>query len=126
MIIAVDFDGTVVEHVYPEIGTEIPHCRRVLKALVVKGHHLILYTMRSGKELKEAVAFMKETIGVPLFGVNANPSQHEWTDSPKAYANYYIDDAAIGVPLFHPVDNNRRPYVNWNGVEKLLKQNNIL
>lgn len=125
MIIAVDFDGTIVEHEYPSIGAELPHCRRVLKALIAKNHQIILYTMRDKKELNDAVEFVREHMQIPLYGINTNPQQREWTSSPKAYAQIYIDDAALGVPLIYPV-GKKRPFVNWLRVEELLRIEQIL
>lgn len=115
MIIAVDFDGTVVEHKYPLIGQDAPHSVRVLKRLVDAGHHLILWTMRDGQYLDEAVQwFWKNSI--LLYDIQKNPDQHKWTDSPKCYAHLYIDDAAFGCPLIHP-EEFERPCVDWLKVE---------
>ena len=57
MIIAVDFDGTIVQHKYPEIGAEIPFAIESLLALQQEGHQLILWTYRTGDMLFEAVDF---------------------------------------------------------------------
>lgn len=122
MIIAVDFDGTCVTHEYPNIGRDIG-AAPVLKSLAAKGHQLILFTMRSGKELEEAVHWFAEN-NIPLFGINTNPTQQAWTKSPKAYAQLYIDDAALGCPLLY--QNKSRPYVDWYMVQQLLKQRGIL
>lgn len=115
--IAIDFDGTCTTHEYPELGKDIGAVD-VLKALVANDHKLILYTMRSGDTLDEAVMWFAAK-GIPLYGVQTNPKQHTWTASPKCYANLYIDDAALGVPLTFP-PNGKRPYVNWVEVAKLL------
>lgn len=116
LIIGVDFDGTVVEHDHPRIGAPVPGAIETLRHLVARGHRLILWTMRSGNSLDEAVAYM-EAVGVDLWGVNTNPQQ-DWTDSPKAFCNIYIDDAAFGCPLLRPI--GRRPYVNWSAVARGL------
>lgn len=113
MIIAVDFDGTLVEHEYPRIGPEVPFAFETLKLWMGQGHRLILYTMRSGEKLKEAVDFCMGR-GVDFWGVNQNPEQHEWTDSPKVYAHQYIDDAAYGCPLIKKT--GARPYVDWSSL----------
>ena len=55
MIIAVDFDGTIVEHRYPQIGEEIPFAVETLKMLVQDRHKLILWSVREGELLEEAV-----------------------------------------------------------------------
>lgn len=121
--IAIDFDGTLFEHKYPLIGNEIKYAFDVLKTLRKKGHKLILLTMRSDKELYEAVEACKEK-GISFWAVNDNPDQLSWTSSRKVYAQYYIDDAALGCPL---IDNGiDRPYVDWRGIHELLKENNLL
>jgi len=117
MIIAVDFDGTCVTHEYPRIGRYIG-AQRILKRLAEEGHQLILYTMRSGKELADAVDWFTEN-KIELWGINENPEQKRWTQSPKIYAHLYIDDAALGVPLCEGL-KGERPYVNWSEVEEML------
>lgn len=112
LIICVDFDGTCVTHEYPNIGKEIG-ATEVLKQLTNKGHKLILFTMRSGKELQDAINWFKER-DIPLFGVNENPEQHTWTSSPKPYAHLYIDDAALGCPIKYDIILSNRPFVNWD------------
>lgn len=118
MIIAVDFDGTIVKHDFPRIGEEVPRAIASLKLLVAEGNSLILWTMRSGEFLEEAVSYLRDA-GVELWGVNGNPGQHSWSESPKAYANHYIDDAAIGCPLIVE-EGTRRPYVDWVEVMRHL------
>ena len=90
-----DFDGTVVEHQYPAIGPDVPHAVDCLRTLAFEGHKLILFTMRSGPELEQAVAWYRRN-KIPLYSVNENPEQFTWTTSPKAYADLYIDDLALG------------------------------
>lgn len=124
MTIAIDFDGTCVTHEYPNIGREIEGCVDVLKELVREGHKLILYTMRSGKYLEEAVDWFKEH-GIPLWGINKNPTQSAWTKSPKVYANMYIDDAACGCPLIYD-NQSGRPFVDWDAVKIILLRNGFI
>ena len=83
-----------------------------------KSHKLILYTMRSGETLDEAVAWCAER-GLKFWAVNENPEQKKWTDSPKIYANIYIDDAAFGCPLKDI--EFERPVVDWSKVVETLK-----
>lgn len=109
MIYAIDFDGTIVEHDYPRIGAPVPLAIEYMKLLQASGARLILWTMRSGRHLDEALTYLDDN-GIELWGVNNNPEQ-DWSDSPKAYAQRYIDDAAMGCPLVHPEE--RRPYVDW-------------
>ena len=124
MYIAIDFDGTCVTHDYPRIGKDI-NAVNVLKKLVANGHKLILNTMRSGKELKEAINWFKEN-GIELYGANKNPSQKRWTNSPEVYAHLYIDDAALGCPLKMDLSLSERPFVDWEAVSRVLKDNGIL
>lgn len=114
MIIAIDFDGTCVKHAYPRIGEDIGAIP-VLKQLVKDGHQLVLNTMRSGKLLDEAVQWF-ESNGIKLSGANHTPGQATWTQSPKVYAQLYIDDAALGCPTV--MDDNGRVYVDWKIVAK--------
>lgn len=123
-IIAVDFDGTIVAHAYPDIGRDNPNAIRVLQALQAAGIKLILWTMRSGKQLDEAVAYC-ENNGIIFWGVNENPDQIVWTDSPKAYAPIYIDDAALGCPTIYDRGTDRN-MVNWRDVEAILIRKGVL
>jgi hypothetical protein len=131
MVIAVDFDGTVVRHEFPLVGKDIG-AQKVLRRLVENGHLIVLNTMRSngcrtidcesenarrGDFLKDAVEWFKKN-NIPLYGVNGNPSQYSWTSSPKVYADLYIDDAALGCPC---IKIGGHKYVDWTTVEKLLE-----
>ena len=97
MIIAVDFDGTIVEHRYPAMGREIPFATETLKALQKKGHRLILWTYRSGKELDEAIDFCSRR-GVEFYAVNKDFPEEKWEPglSRKINADLYIDDRNLG------------------------------
>jgi hypothetical protein len=117
IIIAVDFDGTCVTHEYPKIGRYIG-AEPVLRYIVEAGAKLILFTMRSGKELEDAVNWFKEK-DIPLFGINENPEQKSWTTSPKPYAHFYIDDASITAPLC-PGLTGERPYIDWEEIESVI------
>lgn len=115
--ICIDFDGTCVTHDYPDTGRSIG-AEAVLRKLVAAGHQLILFTMRSRDELAAAVSWF-DLHGIPLYGINENPTQKRWTVSPKAYGHLYIDDAALGMPLIH--EGHSRPYVDWRAVEAQLQ-----
>ena len=117
VVIAVDFDGTCVTHDYPYIGSEIGAVP-VLRELVDAGYNLVLNTMRSGRLEKDAVKWFKEN-NIPLYGVNCNPDQKSWTSSPKVFADLYIDDAALGIPL-KTSPTSTRPFVDWVAVRELL------
>jgi hypothetical protein len=132
LTIAIDFDGTCVYHEYPKVGGDIGAVP-VLKKLTDAGHLLILFTMRSGPELTDAVKWFMVN-GIPLYGVQYNPTQAAWSASNKCYAHLYIDDAALGCPLVpyeydegpngEPID--ARPFVDWEKVEQLLIEKGIL
>lgn len=119
MVIGVDFDGTMVTHRYPEIGTPLENAVETLHRLIEAGHKIILYTMRSEERLADAVEYMEDN-DIKLFGVNENPTQHHWTKSRKIFCNLYIDDAALGVPL--DAEATGRPCVDWYEVEKKLEE----
>lgn len=129
MVIAVDFDGTCVTHEYPNVGKNIG-AEIVLKALTDEGHDLILYTMRdhpadSGVQdpLQEAIDWFSQN-DIPLFGVNENPTQKNWTTSPKPYANLYIDDAALGMLTI--MLSGGRPFVDWYAAAFRLRWSGVL
>jgi len=97
MIIAIDFDGTIVEHKYPKIGKALPFAIETLKALQKKGHQIILWTYRTGKELDEAVAFCLSR-GIEFYAVNKNypEEQNDINVHRKIHADIYIDDRNLG------------------------------
>ena len=97
MILAIDFDGTIVEHRYPEIGRVRPFAFETLKALQKKNHRLILWSHRAGKELDAAVQFCREN-GLEFYAVNKNYPEEKWSekDSRKILADIYIDDRNLG------------------------------
>jgi hydroxymethylpyrimidine pyrophosphatase-like HAD family hydrolase len=97
MIIAIDFDGTIVEHMYPAIGRIRPFAFETLKALQSKKHQLILWSHRSAGELDAAVTFCREH-GLEFYAVNKNCPEEEWSenDSRKILADIYIDDRSLG------------------------------
>ena len=134
--IAVDFDGTCVENAFPYVGRDIG-AAPVLKALIEKGHKLILWTVRTnvddptgdredpniilepGKYLDDAVAWFKEN-NIELHSINENPSQRSWSTSPKVYVHMYIDDLALGTPL------SKAGYVDWYKIKCMLEAKGYL
>ncbi len=120
--LGIDFDGTIVDHQFPDVGPEVPGAIAWMKCWQQAGASLILWTMRSngrtgmGKEsgpvLTDAVEFCRNR-GVEFFAVNENPTQASWTTSPKIYAHVYVDDAAIGCPLRNNPRSGGQPYVDW-------------
>lgn len=110
--IAVDFDGTIVEHTYPQVGRPVPLAIESLLQFKEAGHKLILWTMRDGGELRDAVDYCRAN-GVEFDAVNRGIGDRNWTQSPKCHANVYIDDAAFGCPLIPGQDSNRG-MVDWS------------
>jgi len=96
--IAVDFDGTIVEHRYPAIGKEVLFAFDTLRALQKQKHLLILWTYRSGKELDEAVEYCKLN-GIEFYAVNKSYPEEEFNEafsSRKIEADLFIDDRNVG------------------------------
>lgn len=131
MEICIDFDGTCVTHEYPKIGKDIGAVP-VIKRLIEAGHKLILFTMRCDFEEFEGCNYLTYAVNwfkandIELYGINENPSQKEWTKSPKAYGHLYIDDAALGCPIKVNKELSDRPFVDWESVESELKKIGIL
>lgn len=96
MKIAVDFDGTITENRYPEIGKPMPFAFDTLKMLA-KDHQLILWTCRTGKLLDEAVEFCRKN-GVEFYAINKNYPEEQYDPyvMRKIEADIYIDDRNIG------------------------------
>jgi len=102
MTIAVDFDGTIVEDRYPEIGHEIPFATETLRMLIKEHHRLILWSVREGRHLEEAVNWCRER-GVEFYAVNRDYPEETIDNnnhfSRKIKADIFIDDRNIsGLP----------------------------
>jgi predicted HAD superfamily phosphohydrolase YqeG len=110
-IVGVDFDGTIVEHQYPNIGPEVDGAIDWLRRLQAANVKLMLWTMRDNQTLTAAVAYCAAR-GITFWGVNSNPEQSGWSSSTKQFAHAYIDDAAIGCPLTTPAGG--RPFADWS------------
>lgn len=100
MIIAVDFDGTIVEHRYPQIGKEMPFAIVTLKRLQNEHHLLILWSVREGKLLDEAVEYCRQR-GVEFYAVNSNYPEEPMSEEHscgcrKLKADLFIDDRSVG------------------------------
>ena len=112
MTIAVDFDGTIVTDRYPGIGNEIPFAVETLKLLQQEHHRLILWSVREGKLLDEAVAWCKER-GVEFYAVNKEYPEQKLQDdgfSRKLKADLFIDDRNVGGLL------------DWGIVYRMIKE----
>lgn len=99
MTIAVDFDGTIVTHEYPAIGVERPFAIDTLKMLIRDQHKLILWSVREGKLLDEAVEWCRER-GVEFYAVNCDYPEETTKNNPhfsrKLKVDLFIDDRNVG------------------------------
>lgn len=115
LIIAVDFDGTIVEHAYPAIGEVQLFAFETMKELQKRGHRLILWTYRCGKELDDAVEFCRER-GIEFYAVNKNYPEEQFdaqTMSRKVNADWFIDDRNIG------------GFLGWSKIWQLLTDQDL-
>ena len=118
MIIAVDFDGTIVEHKYPEIGNEIPFATDTLKMLIKDHHRVILWSVREGKLLEDAVNWCKER-GVEFYAVNRDYPEESVENnqhfSRKLKADVWIDDRNLGgLPDWGTIYRMISRHKTWN------------
>lgn len=114
--ILLDFDGTCLTNEnYPRLGREIGAIP-VLKALVANGHYLILWTRRSGDDLKIALKWF-ENNNIPLRDVNPD-------NKTKPVYDLIIDRKALNAPLTTPKDE--LPYINWTQVKGLLQNKKLI
>ena len=109
LIIAVDFDGTIVEDAYPKIGKPMIFAFETLLKLQKEGHRIILWTYRNGRALREAVKFCEEN-GIEFYAINKSYPEEEFDGkiSRKIHADLFIDDRNIG------------GFIGWTEVYKLV------
>jgi len=109
LIIAIDFDGTIVEDAYPNIGKPMIFAFETMKKLQSEGHRLILWTYRSDRKLQEAVDFCKQQ-GLEFYAINKSYPEEEFDGkiSRKIHATFFVDDRNIG------------GFIGWTAVHKLL------
>ncbi|MBT7424534.1 MAG: hydrolase [Flavobacterium sp.] len=109
LIIAIDFDGTIVEDAYPKIGKPMIFAFETMKKLQSEGHRLILWTYRTEKKLQEAVDFCKQQ-GLEFYAINKSYPEEEFDGkiSRKIHATFFVDDRNIG------------GFIGWTAVHKLL------
>jgi len=112
--IAVDFDGTIVEDKYPAIGKPHLFAIETLQALIKNRNQVILWTVREGEKLQEAVSFCKKH-GIEFYAINKNYPEEpmDGGQSPKINADVFIDDRNIG------------GFVGWSKVWELLGDNPV-
>ena len=115
MKIAVDFDGTIVEHKYPAIGEEFLFAIETLKELQRQQHLLVLWTFRVGKELDEAIEYCRQR-GLEFYAINKNYPEEVFdeTISRKVNADLFIDDRNLG------------GFPGWDVVFEMITQGNPL
>ena len=118
MRIAIDFDGTICENRFPDIGRPVPGAFEWMKQWQEAGALLILFTMRSdgqqsGDVLSDAVDFCADH-GIVFDGVNEGIGDREWTTSPKVHANFFVDDKGFGCPLVESKEMGAPPMVDWS------------
>ena len=99
MLIAVDFDGTIVENKYPEIGRELPFAVETLKMLQADRHRLVLWSCRQGRLLDDALDWCRER-GLEFYAVNSDYPEETFENNPhftrKIKADLFIDDRNLG------------------------------
>ena len=120
MTIAVDFDGTIVEHKYPAIGEEIPFAVDTLKMLIRDRHKLILWSVREGHLLDEAVAWCKER-GIKFYAVNKDypeeTTENNQHFSRKLKVDIFIDDRNLGgLPDWGTIYRTVSRRKTWNDI----------
>lgn len=114
--ILVDFDSTmIITDKFPNIIGENKPCVDIMKKWIDGGVGIILWTIRDGKTLDEAVSWCKSQ-GLELYGINENPTQSEWNSARKVYGVLRIDDANVGTKLIY--DDKYRPRVDWEYIDK--------
>ncbi len=126
MIIAVDFDGTIVEHEYPAIGREIPFATETLKMLMKQNHKLIMWSVREGKLLDDAVKWCKDR-GVEFYAVNKDYPEETLSNnnhfSRKLKADVFIDDRNLGgLPDWGQIYNMIQKRQTW---EDIINENSF-
>lgn len=123
----IDFDGTCVGEDFPRVGPSVPGAVRVMKALVEKGHRLILWTARSGQLLEDAINWFKEN-GIELYAVNKDPHPLEGYPIPrKVIPTWYIDDRNLCTPMRNLYKNGRSfSVVDWDVIECDLQMKGII
>jgi len=104
LIVAVDFDGTIVESDYPNIGKPIPYAIESLKRMKEAGIRIVIWTCRH--DLKPVRSWLNK-YGVNIDAINTNDAltEEEWSkfehnESTKKTADIYIDDRSFINPVY--------------------------
>ena len=122
MIVALDVDGTLLTHEWPDLGKDIGAFEWLLRFQEQYSElKYMLWTVRSGEQLL-AITRYCEHRRLKLWSVNVNPDQVHWSPSNKAHAHVYVDDAAIGTPLIYPtiLSGISKPYIDWHKLGPML------
>ena len=130
MLIAVDFDGTIVTHKYPAIGEELPFAVETLKMLRNDGHRLILWSVRVGKLLDDAVAWCKER-GLEFYAINRDYPEETTDNNPhfsrKLKVDLFIDDRNIGgLPDWGTIYRMIKHHHKWDDVIDEVVRNSAI
>jgi len=94
-IIAIDFDGTIVDDQFPEIGKLIPGAKENINKLYSEGYEIIIWSCRNGINKAKAIEWLvKNGIKFHRFNESSyhNLKEHDFKDTRKVFANMYIDD----------------------------------
>ena len=121
LIVALDFDGTLLTHNWPNLGKDIGAFEWLLQFQKEYSElKYMLWTVRSDGPLVEAAEYCAD-VGLKLWSVNVNLDQHTWPvpGSCKAHAHIYVDDAAMGAPLIF-LHGDPRPHVDWERMGPML------
>lgn len=127
--VAVDFDGTIVDHAFPGVGKLIPGALDVIGEINDHGHQVVIWTCRHGCYLDAAVAFLKSH-SVPFAFANHDPEWppgKPWKEAAVGYKLAYtiaIDDRNLGIPLV--TGESGLPVVDWVKVRTMLVSKGIL
>ena len=133
MIIAIDFDGTICQNKYPEIGDPMPLAIESIKELKERGNDLILWTCRQGDLLDDAVEWCKEH-GIPFDLVNEhepnNLKAFDGVAGNKVFADIYIDDRNLGgFPgwelAMEIIKEAEAPKLEWTRNEEIPQENAV-
>ena len=109
-ILAIDFDGTIVENEFPKIGKLLPYAKEIINKLYDEGYFIIIWSCRGGTELVTAYQFLRKN-GIIFNKFNENYPDLGFKPFPKIYATYYIDDRSLFCDK-----------INWRNIYKKLKK----
>lgn len=129
MKIYLDFDGTIVEHYFPEIGAENPNALKVISRLQIAGHEIILNTYRADidqKHVQDALDFIHSSghlkISIEKFLPQKLEPRSFDLESAKKSNQLYIDDISEGIPMRRNITLEYGMMVDWIELEKKLEE----